>query len=313
MRSSTRSTVAAHERRHLTRDTTLRLALGIFVVMAVASSYISWSSQHIIEVMYREALTLLPQDRPAPPFPLDNSSALTILRNMIVYVTLIGSLLAIIIGNVIGTRDKRARTLRVLFARPVTKRDLFLGKVTAMSQALGLITLFAFATSALSLLLLTRTFTLDWLGSMLAFYLASYLFMWGFGLLALGFGLHEQLSAQALLKPIVIWIIVVFALPELGSALYPTGSLNPILPPTDVLRSPTLKLVHNLVYPLSISEHYKGLVANLVGVAPAADAVGAIGYSPWLQVALLVAWGGLTLLLAHTYAMKLDVSRDDYE
>lgn len=313
MRSSTRSIVAANERRHLTRETTLRLALGIFVVMAVASSYISWSSQHIIEVMYREALTLLPPDGPVPPFPLDTSSALTILRNMIVYVVLIGSLLAIIIGNVIGTRDKRARTLRVLFARPITKRDFFLGKVAASSQALAVITLFAFATSAVSLLLVTRTFTLSWLAAMLAFYGAAYLFMSGFGLLALGVGLREQRSAQALLKPIVVWIIVIFALPELGSALYPTSSLNPVLPPTDVLQSPALTLVHNLVYPFSISEQFKGLTASLIGIAPPADAVGAIGYSPWLQAALLLAWAGLTLLLAYTYAMKLDVSRDDYE
>lgn len=305
--------IAAAELRYLLRENVLRLALGIFVVMALASSYISWSSQHILEVIYAQALTMLPSGSPVPPFPLDVSSPLLILKNMIIYVVLIGSLLAIILGNLIGTRDRKAKTLRVLFSRPISRGQYFVAKVAALAQGLALITGFALLSSLGSLLLLTRTLSFAQLGGALAFYALAYLFMFGFGLLALGFGLHGRRGAQALLIPIVLWIVIIFALPELGSALYPTGSLNPILPPTDVLQSSTLDLIHTLVYPFSVSEHYKALSSSLIGTpAPVAEA-GTISYAPWLRTLLLGVWSLAMFGLAYSFAARLEVSRDDYE
>ncbi len=305
--------IAANELRYLLRENVLRLALGIFVVMALASSYISWSSQHILETIYAQALTLLPAGSPVPPFPLDVSSPLLILKNMIIYIVLIGSLLAIILGNLIGTRDRKARTLRVLFSRPISRGQYFVAKVLVLAQGLALVTAFALLATLGSLLLLTRTVSLAQLGSVLAFYALSYLFMFGFGLLALGFGLRENRSAQALLIPIVLWIVIIFALPELGSALYPTSSLNPILPPTDVLRSPTLNVIHTLVYPFSVSEHYKELVASLIGTPPPVPDAGTLIYAPWLRTLLLSVWTLTMYGLAYSFANRLEVSRDDYE
>jgi ABC-type transport system involved in multi-copper enzyme maturation permease subunit len=304
--------MAGNDLRFLLRENVLRLALGIFVVMAIASSYISWSSQHILEVIYQEAIKMIPPGSPVPAFPVDATPALSILKNMIIYVVLIGSLLAIILGHAIGTRDRKAKTLRVLFSRPITRGDFFLAKVTALASSLGLITLFALLTTLVSLIILNKTFSSAWLGNLFLFYLVSYLFMLGFGLLSLGFGLREQRSAQALLIPIMLWIIVIFALPELGSALFPTGSLNPILPPTDVLQSPALQLIHKIVYPFSVSEQYKALSSSLIGINVPTD-VGSITYTHWLESFLLVLWVVITFGLAYRFASKLEVSRDTYE
>jgi ABC-type transport system involved in multi-copper enzyme maturation permease subunit len=304
--------IAGNDMRFLLRENVLRLALGIFVVMAIASSYISWSSQRILKVIYQEALKLLPPGSPPPPFPVDVESDLAILKNMIIYVVLIGSLLAIIFGHVIGTRDRKAKTLRVLFSRPITKENFFLAKVVALAGSLGLVTLFALLTTFVSLVILNRTFSSAWLGNLFLFYLVSYLFMLGFGLLALGFGLREQRSGQALLLPIMLWIIVIFALPELGSALFPTSSLNPVLPSSDVLQSPTLQLLHNNVYPFSISEQFKALTSSLIGISVPTD-LGSVTYAHWLEALLLALWVVITFALAYSFARGLEVSRDTYE
>jgi ABC-type transport system involved in multi-copper enzyme maturation permease subunit len=304
--------IARNDVRFLLRETVLRLALGIFVVMAIASSYISWSSQHILNAIYQEGIKMLPPGSPIPAFPVEAVADLAILKNMIIYVVLIGSLLAIILGHVIGTRDKKAKTLRVLFSRPIKRRDFFLAKVAALAGSLGLITFFALLTTLLSLVILNRTFLVAWLGNLFLFYLISYLFMLGFGFLALGFGLREQRSAQALLIPITLWIIVIFALPELGSALFPTSSLNPILPPSNVLQSPALQVIHKVVYPFSISEQYKALSSSLIGINVPTE-VGSITYAPWPESFLLVLWGSVTFTLAYRFASKLEVSKDTYE
>ncbi len=310
--SSKFALMAGNDMRFLLRENVLRLALGIFVVMAIASSYISWSSQNILHVIYQEAIKMIPPGNPVPAFPVASAPALSILKNMIIYVVLIGSLLAIILGHIIGTRDRKAKTLRVLFSRPITRGQFFFAKVAALASSLGLITLFAFLTTLVSLVILNKTFSTAWFGNLFLFYTVSYLFMLGFGLLALGFGLREQRSAQALLIPIMLWIVIIFALPELGSALFPTGSLNPILPPTDVLQSPTLAFIHKIVYPFSISEQYKALTSSLIGINIVTD-VGSINYKHWLEAFLLVLWSGVTFGLAYYFASKLEVSRDSYE
>jgi ABC-type transport system involved in multi-copper enzyme maturation permease subunit len=310
--SSKLALIAGNDIRFLLRENVLRLALAIFVVMAIASSYISWSSQNILNVIYQEAVTMIPPGKPVPPFPVAAAPALSVLKNMIIYVVLIGPLLAIILGHVISTRDRKAKTLRVLFSRPLTRGDFFFAKVVALAGSLGLITLFALLTTLVSLVVLNKTFSSAWLGNLFLFYAVSYLFMLGFGLLALGFGLREQRSAQALLMPIMLWIVIIFALPELGSALFPTGSLNPILPPTDVLQSPALQLIHKIVYPFSVSEQYKALTSGLIGINVVTD-VGSITYKHWLEAFLLVLWAALTFGLAYFYARGLEVSRDTYE
>ena len=310
--SSKLALMAGNDMRFLLRENVLRLALGIFVVMAIASSYISWSSQTILTTMYQEAITMIPPGSPVPPFPLSQAPALAILKNMIIYVVLIGSLLAIILGHIIGTRDRKAKTLRVLFSRPITRGDFFLAKVAALASSLGLITFFALLTTLVSLVILNKTFSVAWLGNLFLFYVVSYVFMLGFGLLALGFGLREQRSAQALLIPMILWIVVIFALPELGSALFPTGSLNPILPPTDVLQSPALQFIHKIVYPFSVSEQYKALSSSLIDIN-VPTGVGSITYSRWLEASLLVLWSVFTFSLAYYFASRLEVSRDTYE
>lgn len=134
--------------------------------------------------------------------------------------------------------------------------------------------------------------------------------MLGFSLLSLGLASKMKNSASAILYALFFWILITFALPELGSALHPTASLNPVLPPTDVLQSPILQLAHQIFYPISISEHFKELGAFLLGVS-AVPAEGSIQYSNLLHFLILLLWEVFTFTFAFFLFKKIDPSQNN--
>jgi ABC-type transport system involved in multi-copper enzyme maturation permease subunit len=88
-------TIALSEFRALRRQHTFVLLLTIFLAMALFSTYIGWSTKNTILKVYDETVKTMAAigltEAPANPFL--NTPALAILKNMIVYVFLIGSLL----------------------------------------------------------------------------------------------------------------------------------------------------------------------------------------------------------------------------
>lgn len=289
----------------LLRERTLYILLGIFFVMAVLSTIIGWSTQHTIMSVYDAAvaeLALVGQD--APPFPV-NSTPLGIMTNMIIYNVLIGSLLAIVLGYFVGIHDRMYGVVKILFSRPIRSRDIFLGKIFATLFILSLVTLIAFLVSVISLGIFGVLGT-PAIVSVLLFYGVSLLYMSGFAFLAMSFAFVFQNSTSAMLYALFIWMIVTFALPELSSALFPTSSLNPILPPSNFLNSPVLSFAHTVTYPFSVSEHYKALCASILGVSTGATNTGSI----WFNTSVVMLWSALAFLLSLRFFTNMDPSSD---
>lgn len=289
----------------LLRERTLYVLLGIFFVMAVLSTIIGWSTQHTIMKVYDAAvaeLALVGQD--APPFPV-NSTPLGIMTNMIIYNVLIGSLLAIVLGYFVGIHDRMYGVVKILFSRPIRSRDIFLGKIFATVLILSLVTLMAFLVSVISLGIFGVLGT-SAVVSVLLFYGVSLLYMSGFAFLAMSFAFVFQNSTSAMLYALFIWMIVTFALPELSSALFPTSSLNPILPPSNFLNSPVLSFAHTVTYPFSVSEHYKALCATILGVGTGATNTGSI----WFNTSVVMLWSALAFVLSLRFFTNMDPSSD---
>ncbi len=303
-------TIANNELKYLFRERTFFLILSIFIIMTIISTYIGWSSQHTIERIYAAtAKQLLSEGITPPTSPFANVPPLNIVKNMIIYVVLIGSLLAITIGHIIGVRDRKAGVVRILFSKPLKKEHFLLGKVLAILLVILMVMTASITISSFSVFLLSGlSFTL--LIKILEFYSISFIYLSGFALLGLGFALIEKNSAVALLIPIIMWIVITFALPELSSALYPTSSLNPVLPQTDVLTSPVLSTIHSIFYPFSVSEHYKQLAANVLSLQQA-DNIGTISYSPPIRLMILGLWSIVAFKVAVYSVMKFDTSQGD--
>ena len=69
--------------------------LGVLLLMTALSGFIGWSSHATIIRVYDETVrTLTAAGKPAPPNPFSAQPRLSLLNNMIIYVPLIGALLA---------------------------------------------------------------------------------------------------------------------------------------------------------------------------------------------------------------------------
>jgi ABC-2 type transport system permease protein len=302
--------IAKNEIQHLLRERTFFLILTVFIIITLASTYIGWASQHTIESVYQESvITLESIGKTAPPSPFSNLPPLEIVKNMIIYVVLIGSLLAITIGHSIGTKDQRAGVVRILFSKPLTKKEFLLGKTLSMGLVLFAVLTVSLIISGVSVAILSQlSFVL--LLRLIGFYAISFFYMVGFGFLGLGFGLMKRNNAIALIIPIIFWVIITFALPEMSSALYPTSSLNPILPQTEILNSPVLSAIHNIFYPFSVSEHYRVLSSEILNLQKTSGII-YTNYSPLICAFILAAWVIITSGVL-IYAMsKFDISRGD--
>jgi ABC-type transport system involved in multi-copper enzyme maturation permease subunit len=101
--------------------------------------------------------------------------------------------------------------------------------------------------------------------------------------------------------------------PELGSALYPTSSLNPVLPTTTVLESPVLQTIHSVIYPFSISEHYKDFSATTLGLTNTTG-TSIIVYPQEIHLFILFVWLFLAVGLSYYALKKFDAAQgDNYE
>ena len=304
--------IAKKEIKYLSREKTFYLLLGIFMVMAILSTYIGWATIHTIKNVYNVAVQeLTATNQAVPPFPLRNISSLGIIKNMIIYVVLIGSLLSIILGYFVGVNDRVSKTVRLLFTRPIKRIDFLFGKIIAIKYILAVIILSAFFISVLSAGIF-HVLSLINIIKLLEFYFISFIYMFGFALLAMAFAIYMKNSASALLYALFIWIIITFALPELGSALFPTSSLNPVLPPTNFLQSSILTYIHNAVYPFSISEHFKEISSTILGISAKPNVVSAYKiYSDTTNFLILIFWGFLNFILAVFLFTKIKPTQAD--
>ena len=308
MRSS--YVVARQEIRAITKEKTFVLLLVIFIGMTLASTYIGWSSHHTIQNVYDSSIQLLQEEgKPVPP-PFESATQLSLVKNMIIYIVLIGALLAITLGYLTGIRDRKAGVTRIIFSRNITRRQFLLGKVLAVLFVLGCMLLIALMVSVVSLMVLS-SLTFGDVMRIAGFYGFSLMYLVGFALLGLLFALMRKTSTIALLGPVIIWLAITFVIPELTSALYPTASLNPTLPQTDVLQSTALNAIHTAVYPLSISEQFKVVAEHILMLPQPQVVTRSFDYPFWLGYISIPIWAALCLAYSFIAMGKFNQSQGE--
>jgi len=299
--------IARHEIQSLFREKTFILLLVVFAAMTLASAYIGWSSQHTINQVYTIAAEQMRQGgKVVPSSPFADYPHLALLKNMIIYVILIGGLLAISIGYAAGMRERKAGVLKLLFSRPVGKNDFLIGKLLGISFVLAAVMLFAAAISAVSSAVLVSLNVQDMI-HLFSFYGFSLVYLLGFAFIGFSSALVKEDEVMALLIPIILWITITFVLPQLTSALYPTGSLNPTLPQTDILNSPTLQTIQDAVYPFSISQHYKEAASTILNIKAIGTDVPV--QSGIINVAAIFSWMLLSVAASFAAVYSFDKSR----
>lgn len=261
------ATIATQQLLLLRRQKTFLGLLYILLGMTTAAGVLGWSSHHTILQVYSQAQQLLAAaGKPAPPNPFLLASPLSLLSNMMIYVPLLGALLALVLGHLSMIEDQTSGTGRLIFSRQVSRTTYVIGKMTSAAVALAVIMAASWIVSALSLAIVNQTLpSVTEFSQLTLFYGLSWMYMTAFALIGMVMVLLTQRRSLALLSAVGAWLIVTFAVPQFTSGLRPSASLNPITDP--VSTSQRFFNITAKARPYSVVEQYKAASGRILQTA----------------------------------------------
>ena len=307
---STAAVIARQQVRSLARRQTFVLMLGVLLLMTALSGFIGWSSHSTIIRVYDETVrTLAAAGKPAPPNPFSAKPRLALLNNMIIYIPLIGALLAIVIGHLSVMDDRHAGVTRVIFSRPIERSSYYWGKLAGSAFLLAIIMAACLALSVIAVALINSGLPTgaEFL-RLTAFYTLSGAYLMLFVLIGAVASLLIRSQSMALFAAVAVWVLVTFATPQLTSGLRPVASLNPVTDPVTVSHSPFFKATSK-AKPISANDQYKALSARILAEGSAvkpADTTGKL--APIVLFALLL--GGWARVLVQRHDFSEEAARD---
>jgi ABC-type transport system involved in multi-copper enzyme maturation permease subunit len=259
--------VAKNEFKTLFKEKTFIILLIIFILMTIFSTYIGWSAKNTIINVYLETVKELSLKgiKEIPPNPFTGIPDLSILKNMIVYVFLIGSLLALVIGNNAFIRDRRSGVLRIIFSKFISKQTYIFGKIVGIFETLLFVIFISFLLSLFSTVLISGHFlTPIEILKLSGFYAISLVYLLIFSMVGLYFAIYSDGESIALLIPVIIWVTITFVIPQITSSLVPNALLNPTNIQAVAPHSNFFHILQIVIRPFSISESYKEISGILL-------------------------------------------------
>lgn len=253
------------------RERTVALLSGLFVILVLISAYLGWSATSTVNSIYADAVVYLTASgSPVPPNPVTTISPLSLLRNMSIYVSLIGALAAIVVGYQLIAMDRKSGVLPLLGTRPFEKGDYAKGKVTALIAVIAALMAVAIVISIGTFLVLPEfSLSADGWARLAIFFAFSTLYMLLFGFMGLMSAALARSESVALLLPMTIWLTVTFILPSLTGNIHPTAAINPISALAAAPASAFFDWSGWLIGPFSIAESYKYISAQALEFLPA--------------------------------------------
>lgn len=255
--------VARREVLNVNRERLALVLLLVFLGMVLVSASIGWSTHHTVMSVYDETVRQLGRN---VPNPFSGMSALELIKNTVIYIVLIGALLAIVVGARSTIRDRKAGVTDLILSRPIKPPSYLAGKLLGAHCWIGLVLLFSLIASWASVWVVSgNPLSIKDTGSLILFFAAAWLFLLPFAVIGTIAGMRSRHESTALLAPILMWAAVTFAIPQLGTAQNPAALLNPV--PAPVSTTDLFFQVNRLVFqPVSITEHFKHLSGVLLNL-----------------------------------------------
>lgn len=219
-------TVARQEVFALRRERMPMMMLGIFSTMVGLSGLIGFLTKNTVSNVW-SAISAQGLSTSANPFA--EVSALYFARNAVIYIVLIGTLMAIIAGVSSALRDRKAHTTDLILSRPLSQPSFVFGKLAGIGSWLVLVlgSLWVLASVMLSIINGSLLSASEYFAVGLMFLLALPL-LWGYAALGLFFGFVSARETSALVTPVSIWAFLTFVIPQVGTAAQPISLLNPV-------------------------------------------------------------------------------------
>jgi ABC-2 type transport system permease protein len=268
------------------RERMPQVLLAVFVGMVTASSAIGWLTNQIVTSVYDRTFAA---GLTTQPNPFSAVSPLYYAKNTVIYVILIGALLAIVLGVQSTMRDRKAHTFDLVLSRPV-RPAAYLGSKLAglLCWVAGILALSALISWTSISAIVGSVLSPEDTARLLGFYALAWLFLLPFIILGMLTGVYSRRETTALLVPIVIWSVVTFVVPQLGTAAHPVSLLNPV--PAIASQGGVFQLANLVLGPLSLTEHFKQASAVVLGETSTTG-------RPLLSLVVMVAFAGCMLVV----------------
>ena len=246
------------------RDRNPQIIILIFLILTSVSTLIGWLTVRNVSKIFFDIKSL---GLTKSPNPFIGIPTLYYVRNSVIYLILVGSLMALILGVQSSLRDRQSETSVLIKSRNVSLRTRYLGQITALSTILLWTELFVLVTTYLSLWLIrSKPMEFNQLLRLLIFILISWLLLCSLAATGMIFGALATSEENAFLNPFICWSIVIFIVPLVVTGVRPIALLNPT--PALSQSSGIPDLIHNLLNPVMIMEHFKAISNQILGVDP---------------------------------------------
>lgn len=302
-------TLARKEVKAAFRDHIFLLITGLFVLLSVISVYIGSSTKNAELQAYQDIVQLLKSQGatslPSPPaiYPL------SVLSNLISYVSMIGSIVAIFLGFESFSGERNNGTLKLIAARPIYRDQIVSGKLLGGGMVIGsLLGIILFFNLALFVIVSGMTPNTSESLRLVSFFFIAFAYMMVFYATTMFVSLKTNDSAFGFMLMIIIWLAISFVLPQLADSqrnfAYALSSTA-----QTITQVPSDTVVSKMIELFSPAAQFQNIGKDLLQVIPETADIGLTGL-------LLKQIGGIVeilipglvvLLLSYKAAQKEEV------
>lgn len=291
-------TLARKEMKAAFRDNIFLIIIGLFILLSVISVYIGSSTknaelqayQDIVQLLKGQGATNLPSRPEIYP--------LSVLRNIISYVSMIGAVVAIFLGFETFSGERSNGTLKLIAVRPVFRDQIVTGKLIGGGMVIGvLLGIILIFNLVLFALISGITPSINEIIRLLFFFILAFVYMMIFYIATMYVSLKMNDSAFGFMLMMIIWVTISFVLPQLAdsqrSFAYALNSTAQTVTqvPSDTVFSKAIEL-------FSPAAQFQNIGENLLQVVPETANIGIFGLlQKQIEAIVEILLPGLALLL----------------
>lgn len=212
-------TLARKEVKTAFRDNIFLIIIGLFVLLSIISVYIGSSTKNAELQAYQDILQLLKGQGTTNLPSLPEIYSLSVLKNIISYVSMIGAVVAIFLGYETFSGERSKGTLKLIAARPVYKDQIVTGKLLGGGMVIGiLLGIILVFNLALFAIVAGITPDINEVIRLLCFFILAFVYMMVFYTATMYVSLKTNDSALGFMLMMIIWLAVSFVLPQLADS-----------------------------------------------------------------------------------------------
>jgi ABC-2 type transport system permease protein len=245
----------------------------LFLGLSILSVYIGSITKRAELRLYNETIATLQADGIITLPTAPEIHTLTILANLIEYVSIVGAILAVILGYNTLIEERESGGLKLILSRPVFRDQLLLGKWLGNTAVIA--TLLALVFLFNSILLVVVGGIIPTAAELLRLFIFTFMalaYMLIFLSLALFLSLRLRSSANVFLVSLLVWMVVSFVLPQMAETQMANSSVvNSISGVVNQIPQDTA--VSQLINALSPTWHLRNIGGQLLQSTPGSGAL----------------------------------------